>query len=340
MSPNDTEAFESCWRDIAHDLDIILIRRGIEEHTRQDLIQETALRLLARWERLDKTRPVVPLAATIALNLMRDGFRRAKHEVISEVEPSAPAGDVEHEGLARLELGRVAKAMKKLSSSYRNVLLANVSDEAAAATREPRLVASDGSAIERTPVPERSPAATKMLRMRARRRLARLLESAGIMVAAVRLRLHQLFNEPAQASAAAFSAGAVLITALVIPQPDSSPRATPDHEIAVPVATRSGDVEPKRLFAAPEMEETTQGGAPVTGSGGDPGGAPDPAEGKEPDARADADVKVDPSGETVAGADTGYAVVEARRSPDDDYSACVSIRTDPTSESACDDDDS
>lgn len=340
MSPSDAEAFEACWPQIARDLEVVLAKRGIEPHTREDLIQETALRLLARWERLDKTRPIVPLAATIALNLMRDDFRRAKHEVVSEVESSGPAGDVEHEGLARLEFSRVAKAMKDLSISHRRVLLADVSDpptQSLVDSRGPRLATLDGDPVPSGSAPPRSPAATKMLRMRARRRLAAILETAGVLVGAVRLRLHQLFNEPAQTTAVAFSAGAVLVGAFISP-PGGDVPVVIEREVHAPANTSTTDDDsPKVALSVPKARGVAHSAAEAPGDSQDDS----PPVGKdEPDARAEADVQVDPSGETVAGADTGFAKVEARRSEDDHYSACIAIKTDPASADACDDDES
>ena len=164
MSPELVDSFEKQWPEVSKRLAGMLAGKRVNTSKREDLVQETGLRLFGMWEKVDRNRPVWPLAVTIALNLIRDDARRKRDLEILGVMPDLPAGhDVEEEGLARLELERVQEAMSKLSPAHRSVLMVEVGD-----------------------VPDTSSKgsnATKMLRHRARRALTMLLETAAVRAA-------------------------------------------------------------------------------------------------------------------------------------------------------------
>ena len=153
-------AFEDEWPDVARTIDRMLRGRRLAREEREDIVQETGLRLFTRWSEIDPERSVVPLAATIAMNLLRDearatARREARPLPFGELSPRG----VEDEALARLELSRVASALQKLTPAQRDALLAEVGG----------------------PGDARGAAALKMLRMRARRSLRHALERASAL---------------------------------------------------------------------------------------------------------------------------------------------------------------
>lgn len=252
----DRELFEQQWPDLAKILHRVLAARGISATDRDDIVQETALRLVRKWDEIDHTRPVWPLATTIALNLMRGDARwRGTHkEVTIDEQFDAPSGaDVERAGLARLEIGRVGKAMGHLSSAHRAVLLQEVTDDPTA--------------------PDRGAAATKMLRMRARRRLASLLETASASAWLLVMRLRRSFDSITPASVGTITAAAIVVAGL--PASDGfSDRVAQTRGNSVKITTeldrsfeRSGPNEPSSagtILAAPgstrgETGESAQG---------------------------------------------------------------------------------
>lgn len=152
-------SFESEWRAIAPSLERILARRGVASWLRDDVMQETALRLYRAWDRVDPDRPLLPLAVTIANNVVWDERHKRSQVEVPGVVPDRPAlHDVEELGLARMELGRVKDLMERLSAPHRSVLLAEVGGAEA---------------------PEGSRDATKMLRLRARKKMRSLMDAAS-----------------------------------------------------------------------------------------------------------------------------------------------------------------
>lgn len=163
-------SFEEEWPDLARKLQSLLSAKRVPASKREDIVQETGLRLFRMWEQVDPERPVWALTVTIALNLVRDEARRSSTREILGAVPDIPSSyDVERSGLARIELARVEHALTQMTPAHRSVLLAEVGDEAALT---------------------RGANAVKMLRMRARRRLTSLLDSAsaGGVLAGVKLR--------------------------------------------------------------------------------------------------------------------------------------------------------
>ena len=155
MSPEKKRDFEAEWPMLAKRLKSFLARKKVPATKQDDLIQETALRLYKMWDAVDRNRPAWALTVTIALNLLRDEYRRAPHaDVVAELPDIAQNYDVERAGLARVEIGRVRQALAEMSPAHRLVLLAEVG--------HPSGVIDAG--------------AEKMRRMRARRKLTEILE--------------------------------------------------------------------------------------------------------------------------------------------------------------------
>jgi hypothetical protein len=155
MTPKMRRNFEASWPELACRVDKMLRRKKISDARRDDILQETALRLIQMWDRVDPRR-AASLAVTIALNLMRDESRRKKGiELVGDVPEIAAPLDVETAGLARVELGRLRLAMDRLSPAQHAALLREI---------------GNGNGRNGTPASE------KMLRMRARKKLRRILE--------------------------------------------------------------------------------------------------------------------------------------------------------------------
>ena len=149
--------FEVEWPELERWLRSVLTRRGVRASIVDDLLQETAIRLYRMWDRIDERSPRA-LAWTIALNVAIDHHKKESRVQISHDVPDRASDlDVETASIARLELARVRRALEELTPPQRAVLLADV---------------GDGDEIEATP------AATKMLRMRARRKLRLVLDGS------------------------------------------------------------------------------------------------------------------------------------------------------------------
>lgn len=167
--------FEQQWPDLARRLDAMLAGKRVPAHKRDDIVQETGLRLFRMWSQVDPERPLWALVVTIALNLLRDEARKHPEREVLGLVPDRPADqDVERAGLARLEWRRVQSAMTQLSPDHRSILMAELGDEYATSSRGPN--------------------ATKMLRMRARRRLNALLDVASASSVLIGLRVRRLFD--------------------------------------------------------------------------------------------------------------------------------------------------
>lgn len=162
-------SFEAAWPELQRRIQRFLGSKNVPDSQRDDVVQETGLRLYRMWDQVDPSNSPVGLALTIAMNIVRDNARRDSHRTVVEIEPEIPAlCDVERSGLARLELSRVRRALTELTPAQRSVLL---------------------SELDRTQAPpEASPAAIKMLRMRARRNLSAILERAGCGILVARWR--------------------------------------------------------------------------------------------------------------------------------------------------------
>ena len=163
MSPELRAEFEASWAALSVRLDRFLANRNVSACKRDDLIQETAIRLFGIWTTVDRTRSPWPLTVTIALNLLRDESRSARNRELYGDLPETPGThQVEAAGLARIELGRVAAALDQLPRLQRAALMREIG-------------------VNGTPFTTRE--AEKMLRLRARKRLRSILERvSGILV--------------------------------------------------------------------------------------------------------------------------------------------------------------
>ncbi|MFN2388752.1 MAG: RNA polymerase sigma factor [Actinomycetota bacterium] len=199
MSAVPERSFEIEWPILARRLDFLLARKCPSVADREDIIQETGLRLLGMWSRVDLHRSAAPLATAIALNLLRDRARRPVREVLGHIPESAAVDDVERSGMARVDLTVVSRSLDRLPDRYRVALLAEVD-------------------------PDHHPRPHKMVRWRARRALKSMLERKALGISAGLLRARRGF-EIAQGLAggrAGLGAGAASLVIFSVLAPFSS----------------------------------------------------------------------------------------------------------------------
>lgn len=317
------EGFEEQWPRVARDLRRLLLARGAKACDADDIIQETALRLLRRWDDVDQDRALFPLAATFALNLLRDDFRRRRREFVGTVEPTGNSADVELEGLARLELARVGAAISRLPEVQRKVLLATVEDFS-----DSPVFASDPSGASQGV----STAATKMRRMRARRRLTAILEASAVALTTLRLRIMD-WSQPAHA-AAVVGASAVLLTSALAPSPVEGRREfaappTPSSRVAVLNAVDGPvplDADRKSASRALQAEPSSFEGLDLSA-----GGRSDP----EPDSDIQGGIRLEPSGQSGVGLEAGPASVSVVQEGHGNLSLCTRVKLSDAQGSSC-----
>lgn len=275
MSPEKKRDFEAEWPLLARRLRHFLSRKNVPTSKQDDLIQDTALRLFKMWDTVDRTRPAWALTVTIALNLLRDEYRRSAHaDVVADLPELALAYDVERAGLARVELGRVRSALAEMTPAQRAVLLAEVGH------------VTDGAVVD---------AAEKMRRMRARRKLTAILERVSAVIFMPVKRLSELVQaavaarDPLMAGTscllcAVLGLGVAVSTPFGATEAEASVIAVGDvptygldlHQIDVSSAANSGfalDIGPAKTTTAAARETTVKrrggssGRASGTGSG-------------------------------------------------------------------------
>lgn len=168
MSPDLEKSFVRQWPAVERRLRLLMGAKKVRTSDAEDLVQETATRLLTVWHKVDRNRDPWPLALTIALNLVRDRGRRSGREILGELPEIPVPLTAEEAGIARLELRRVLLAMADLTAAQRQALIEGLERDAGSAALS---------------------SSTKMLRLRARRRLANALgrASAGVTLRARRL---------------------------------------------------------------------------------------------------------------------------------------------------------
>lgn len=253
---NALRVFDDEWAVLAPRLSMVLAAKGVHAQDRDDLLQETALRLYRVWETLAPEQPVWPFAVTIALNLWRDQLRAAvvrQRDVLSanlaDAVADAPAAcDVERTVLARHELAQVGAVMRDLEPEQRRLLLANDEVTSIVAPLRP---------------------AERMARMRARRELARLVGRASAALALL------WWRRPLRADAMATAACAGVLAATVMSGapfvatqlPSSQSRAGAPHvaaQGAEPVFHLAAVMHRGGAASAPRVRDAM---APVHGSG-------------------------------------------------------------------------
>jgi DNA-directed RNA polymerase specialized sigma24 family protein len=200
------EFFATHWPALVPELRQALAKAGTPAADRADIVQETAVRLLRMWDRIDWERPVAPLAVRIALNAWRDQWRRrGAREVVGDVPEQTAPSDTERSAIARIHVGEVARALADLPPSTARVL---------------RVAAAEAEVAS---VPAAS-AAVRMARSRARRALAASLRIASAVAAAVTVSVRALGRSARTSTAAA---GVLVTMAFVLAGGAAAPGTHP-----------------------------------------------------------------------------------------------------------------
>lgn len=239
--------FAERWPEIVPQLRMALAKAGAAPEDRDDLVQETALRLLGMWERIDWQRPVEALAQRIALNAWRDQWRRrGDREQLGSLPELASASDTERAALASVQVREVAQAFTKLGEGVVRTLRAAVYD------------------AEAFPVAGATPAA-RMARTRARRALLASLNVAsavGAVIAGIwRVGRRQARYGVAGGALAAFylaiAGGVAQPHPVLSVKPDRPASDIRAQSASRPVASRRGPVEEGTSRTKPETPHSS-----------------------------------------------------------------------------------
>jgi len=211
--------FDEAWPELETRLRRSLTARRVPAQDRDDVVQETALRVYRVWDSLDPTRSAWPFVVTVAVNFWRDIVRERTGR-IAVVHPSASIEvtdhqDVERDVLARQELASVRIAWRALGPEQRRLLLAT--EEFADTVRPLR-------------------PAERVARMRARRQLARAVGRASAVVPVLFLRRPGRTTSAVAAAYASAMAATVFTAPAMVNTPlvTAMPRPTYAHSAATP----------------------------------------------------------------------------------------------------------
>jgi hypothetical protein len=190
------QSFDDAWPALSDRLRASLVVRGVPAQDRDDVVQETALRVYRVWETLDPERPAWPFVVTVGVNIWRDILRERLGRNV-DIRPTASMEmtgdhDVERLVLARQELATVGAAMRELAPEQRKLLFAT----------------EEFGDVVRPLLP-----AERVARMRVRRQLARAVGRASAVIAVVWLR------RPARSAGLVATAYAGAMAAAVLTSP-------------------------------------------------------------------------------------------------------------------------
>lgn len=233
--------FEPTWKELRPRVVSLMRQGGASPDAAEDLAQEAAIRLLNSWHLLDEDRPTWPFVRRVALNCLIDRHRRETLEPLGSLPDIAAPYDVEEQGLARFRLRQAWRAMNGLTQRERAVLLAEVG----LAGRHP------------------NDSATKMTRLRARRKLAEAMGPSGafsgIAVAWRRFTGWLQLNGSTAGMDVATAAGLVVVVSAAAA---SWSHAGPAVRTTEPAAMRSMEVE-ARTLNEPSMPKRNRLVAPL-----------------------------------------------------------------------------
>lgn len=210
-----------------------LAAAGVPAADREDVLQETALRLYQHRSRLDPDRSVDAYARVVALNVWRSLYRQRGHrEVLSEVPPEKPDtdSDTERIGLARVELNELALVLNNMRPEQRDALLNGLVHEF---TEDPHAAPM--------------PASHRMARMRARKQLVACLQRTAAWLAAAAMAARELVRSGSASSASAMAGGtAALVVAMTALQGPHLTTPWADATPEPPASRVAGPVDPPR----------------------------------------------------------------------------------------------
>jgi hypothetical protein len=191
------EFFATRWPAMVPSLRAALARAGASPSDREDLVQDTAMRLLGMWAEIDWERPVEALARRIAINAFRDQWRRrGDREILGALPEEAAYDDTERAAVARLEVREVSRALASLPAQTARVL---------------RVAAEESEGPALGPVAP----AVRMARTRARRALVACLKVASAVAAAFVFGARHLVRSARFSAAGVTAMGAVACVLLL-----------------------------------------------------------------------------------------------------------------------------
>jgi DNA-directed RNA polymerase specialized sigma24 family protein len=171
--PLITPPFETVWPDVERRLRALLFRRGLDQPSVDDVVQEVALRALAHHVTYASANDLIRWAAPVACNLHVDLLRQRARVADDPGAADRPASDdVAGEVAHRIELQRAFRGIAKLRPADREAII-----DAVAA--EPVVPGSRKEAVR-----------LAVRRHRARSRLALVLEQLAAWLTGARL-LHR-----------------------------------------------------------------------------------------------------------------------------------------------------
>jgi DNA-directed RNA polymerase specialized sigma24 family protein len=227
--------FDDDWPELETRLRRSLTARRVPAQDRDDVIQETALRVYRVWDSLDPTRSAWPFVITVAVNFWRDIVRERTGR-IAVVHPSASIEvtdhqDVERDVLARQELASVRIAWRALGPEQRRLLLAT--EEFADTVRPLR-------------------PAERVARMRVRRQLARAVGRASALVPVLFLRRPGRTTSAVAAAYASAMAATVFTAPAMVNTPvvTAMPRPAYSHSAGTPARHVTGPTAHQKMRTA------------------------------------------------------------------------------------------
>jgi hypothetical protein len=297
--------FEALWPELQAQLTGYLLKRGVARELADEVLQDTALRLLGCWERIDHSRPLGPLAKKIAWNLLVDHHRRTPVLLVADLPDMCSVYDIEEHRALRTRLRAAADGLRQLRDQDRAVLLAEIGVGQITGNR--------------------------MARMRARRRLKAIVDQAASSLAAVPIGLRRMFGwshagSTSDALNAAATAGVLVAVSLVALSLDSrhdahaqsgNPPVRPEALVRLEDPGFSIRESDRRL--ADSNQTITPAGSAADGSG--------PTEKSPSTQENDVDAKAGPA-RAEKGQGEGYVYVqvclgEDTESEEDDYGVTV-----------------
>jgi DNA-directed RNA polymerase specialized sigma24 family protein len=232
-----TDDLASVWPEVAARLQSMLRRRGVRHHDIDEIVQETATRVISGRvtyvDADDLFRWASVVGGRLAIDLRRRGARLSTEELPDRADTIDVATAAEH----RVVLRAVRTRLPELSESDQAALLSSFDDEPATSRRESVRVA--------------------VARHRARRRLRILLDGLAGSAILGWLRRNRLWSAPVEAIsyAAVPAAACVMITVC------AWSGAAPSNASAVASTARSAPVAATYVAAAEAPTATLSTGA-------------------------------------------------------------------------------
>jgi hypothetical protein len=187
-----TDDLESVWPDVATRLQSMLRRRGVRHHDIDEIVQETAARVISNAVRYDDADDLFRWAAVVGGRLAIDVRRRGARLSDGELPDRADTVDVAMAAEHRVVLGAVRNRLPELSARDQEVLLSSFHDEPVPSRRESVRLA--------------------VARHRARNRLRGLLDGLAGSAIFLWVRRNRVWSAPVEAmSYAAVPAAACLL---------------------------------------------------------------------------------------------------------------------------------